>query len=119
MRFLKLTTLSFFLIGIAGPRSFAQGRNEVGFSVGAGSLQVDPGGGATVVSSFAYQLHLSRHFSIESVITPVSANTSSASSMKFASQKRASLVHSFHSIASNWSCNCMPLSSATSQRVQQ
>src|SRR5262245_60903043 len=68
MRFLKLTILSFFLIGIAGPRSFAQGRNEVGFSVGAGSLQVDPGGGATVVSSFSYQVHLSRHFSVEGAI---------------------------------------------------
>ena len=68
MRFLKLTTLSLFLIGIAGPRSFAQGRNEVDFSIGAGSLQVHPGGGATVVSSFSYQLHLSHHFSVEGSI---------------------------------------------------
>src|SRR5262245_22229253 len=68
MRLLKLTSLCLFLIGMTGARCLAQDRNEIALSVGAGSLQVDPGGGATAVFSLSYQLHITRHFSGEGAL---------------------------------------------------
>lgn len=52
----------------AGRQVRAQGRNEIAVSLGAGSLQTSPGGGATAVFSFSYRLHITRHVSAEGAL---------------------------------------------------
>jgi hypothetical protein len=53
---------------LIGQNVWAQGRNELSFSLGAGSLQVKPDGGATAVYSFSYRGHITRHISAEGAI---------------------------------------------------
>ncbi len=53
---------------IISTQANAQSRSELAFSLGAGSLQTTPGGGATAVFSFSYQFHISRHFSAEGAL---------------------------------------------------
>ncbi len=59
-------SLLFILLGTQP--IWAQARNEVAFSIGAGSLQVNPDGGATAVWSFSYRCHITRHFSAEGAL---------------------------------------------------
>jgi hypothetical protein len=67
---MKLSTqIVLFLLLLTGSRQvWAQDRNEIAFSLGAGSLQVNPDGGATPVYSFSYQRHITRHFSAEGAL---------------------------------------------------
>jgi hypothetical protein len=67
---MKLTThIVLFLLILAGSRQvWAQDRNEIAFSLGGGSLQVNPDGGATPVYSFSYRFHITRHFSAEGAL---------------------------------------------------
>jgi hypothetical protein len=53
------------LIILAGPVSLAQGRHELAFAAGGGSLIVKPDGGGTPVFSFSYQFHFTNHISAE------------------------------------------------------
>ena len=68
MKFSRLLTLLIFLIPAASRQAAAQGRNEIGFSLGGGSLQTNPGAGATAVFSLSYQFHITRHFSAEGAL---------------------------------------------------
>jgi hypothetical protein len=52
----------------AGRPATAQGRSELAFSIGGGSLQVNPGGGATAVLSASYRLHITDHISAEGAL---------------------------------------------------
>ena len=58
--------LCFILLG--SQQIWAQARNEIAFSIGAGSLQVNPGGGTTPVYSLSYRCHITRHFSAEGAL---------------------------------------------------
>ena len=58
--------LCFILLGSQQIR--AQARNEIAYSVGVGSLQVNPDGGTTPVYSFSYRRHITRHFSAEGAL---------------------------------------------------
>jgi hypothetical protein len=68
---MKSTTIITLLIcfSLIGSRQIlAQARNEFAFSLGAGSLQVEPDGGANVVFSFSYRFHITQHISAEGAL---------------------------------------------------
>ena len=56
------------LLPVVSRQVRAQNRSEVAVSLGAGSLQTNPGGGATAVFSFSYRFHITRHFSAEGAL---------------------------------------------------
>jgi hypothetical protein len=56
------------LILLSCGQIWAQARNEITFSIGAGSLQVNPDGGTTPVYSFSYRCHITRHVSAEGAL---------------------------------------------------
>ena len=66
--FVRMLIFFLFLIPVSGPQGWTQGRSEIAFSAGAGSLQVNPGGGSTGVFSFSYRFHITRHFSAEGAL---------------------------------------------------
>ncbi len=68
MRFVKMLTLAVILSQAVCMQVLAQGRSEIAFSLGAGSLRTEPGGGSTAVLSFSYQFHLTDHFSAEGAL---------------------------------------------------
>jgi len=68
MSFSRPLLLLIVLIPAASLHAMAQGRNEIAFSLGAGSLQTNPGGGATAVFSVSYQFHITGHFSAEGAL---------------------------------------------------
>lgn len=68
MKFLKLWILTVCVILLGSYPVKAQARHDIAGSFGAGSLQTDPGGGATAVFSFAYRFHITRHISAEGAI---------------------------------------------------
>ncbi len=68
MKFVKPFIFLFCLVLFTGAQAKAQGRSEIALSLGAGSLEVDPGGGKTVVFSLSYQFHITRHFSAEGAL---------------------------------------------------
>jgi hypothetical protein len=53
------------LIILMGPVSLAQGRHELAFAAGGGTLIVKPDGGGTPVFSLSYQFHFTKHLSAE------------------------------------------------------
>jgi hypothetical protein len=67
MKFSAHTLLLCFIL-LGSHYVWAQARNEIAFSIGAGSLQVNPGGGTTPVWSFSYRRHITRHFSAEGAL---------------------------------------------------
>jgi len=68
MKFAGLLVILLSVFAAAGDQVLAQGRNEIALSVGAGSLQVNPGGGTTPVFSVSYQFHITDHFSAEGAL---------------------------------------------------
>jgi len=74
MKFAGMLILSLSLVAAAGRQAGAQGRSEIALSLGAGSLQVIPGGGATTVFSLSYRFHITRHFSAEGALDSFNYN---------------------------------------------
>jgi hypothetical protein len=56
------------IVALAGMPALAQGRSELAFSMGGGSLRTHPDGGFTVVAGFSYQFHITPHFSAEGAL---------------------------------------------------
>jgi len=67
MRFSAQTIFVCFIL-LNAQQIWAQARHELSFSVGGGTLQVDPEGGATPVYSFSYRCHISSHLSAEGAL---------------------------------------------------
>ena len=67
---MKSTTLTLLIcFSLIGSRqTLAQGRHEFAASFGVGTLQIDPYGGATVVLSFSYRIHITQHISAEGAL---------------------------------------------------
>lgn len=67
MRFSVLVLSVSFLL-LVNQQIWAQARNEIAFSAGAGFLQVNPDGGTTPVWSLSYRRHITSHFSVEGAL---------------------------------------------------
>jgi len=67
---MKFSAIAFLLYSalLSNQEIWAQARNEIAFSAGAGSLQVNPDGGMTPVYSFSYRGHITRHFTVEGAL---------------------------------------------------
>jgi hypothetical protein len=68
MKFARLLMLVVCLVPAASLQVWAQGRSEIAVSLGAGSLQVKPGGGTTPVFSVSYQFHITGQFAAEGAL---------------------------------------------------
>ena len=68
MVFSQALISSLLLIALASSRAMAQGRSEIAFSLGMGSLETSTGGGSTGVFSLSYTFHITRHFSAEGAL---------------------------------------------------